>query len=43
MVQEKEENSIQDPRAVPQNMFQDAFQKCKKMLAAVYQEWREVM
>ena len=31
MVQKKEENSIQDLRAVPQNMFQDAFRKCKKL------------
>jgi len=29
-VEEIEENSIQDLRAVPQNMFQDAFQKWKK-------------
>jgi len=30
MVEEIEENSIWDLRAVPQNMFQDAFQKWKK-------------
>ena len=30
MVEETEENSIRDLRAVPHNTFQDAFQKCKK-------------
>jgi len=30
VVEEIEENSIQDLRAVPQNTFQDAFQKCNK-------------
>jgi len=31
MVQEKEEKSIKDLLAVTQYMFQDAFQKCKKL------------
>jgi len=30
MVEETEENSIRDLRAIPQNSFQDAFQNCKK-------------
>jgi len=30
MAEEKEENSIRDLRAIPQNTFQDAFQKWKK-------------
>ena len=42
-VGEMEENSSRDLRAVPQNTFQDAFQKRKKPLGAVYQEWRGVI
>jgi len=42
-VEEIDENSIRDLRAVPQNTFQDAFQKWKKTLAAGYQEWRGVL
>ena len=30
MVEEKEEDLTRDLRAIPQNMFQDAFQNCKK-------------
>ena len=41
-VEEIEENSIWDLRAIPQNTFQDAFQNWKKTLGAVYQEWRGV-
>ena len=32
MAEEKEENSIRDLRAIPQNTFQDAFQNWKKRL-----------
>jgi len=40
-VEETEENSIRDLRAIPQNAFQDALQNWKKKkLGAVYQEWR---
>jgi len=42
-VEEIDENSIRDLRAVPQNTFQDAFQKWKKTLGAGYQEWRGVL
>jgi len=42
-VEEIEENSMWDLRAIPQNMFQDAFQNWKKGLGAVYQEWRGVL
>ena len=41
-VEEIEKNYIRDLRAVPQNTFQDAFQKWEKKLGAVYQEWRGV-
>ena len=37
-IEEIKENSLQDLRAIPQNAFQDAFQNCKKMLGAVYQQ-----
>jgi len=37
-VEEIEENSIRDLRAIPQNTFQDAFQNWKKTLGTVYQE-----
>jgi len=40
-VEDIEENSIRDLRAIPQNTFQDAFQNWKKTFGAVYQEWRE--
>ena len=42
-VEEIEENSIRDLRAIPQNTFQDAFRNWKKTLFAVYQEWRGVL
>ena len=45
-VEEIEENSIRDLRAIPQNTFHDAFQnwkKKKKTLGAVYKEWRGVL
>ena len=42
-VEEIEENSIRDLRAIPQNTFQDAFQNWKKTLRAVYKEWRGVL
>ena len=37
-VEEIEENSIRDLRAIPQNTFLDALQNWKKTLGAVYQE-----
>jgi transposase len=37
-VEEIKENSLQDLRAIPQNMFQDSFQNWKKTLGAVYQQ-----
>jgi len=42
-VEETEENSIRDFRAIPQNTFQDALQNWKKTLEAVYQEWKGVL